>query len=326
MWHTSLSEHCQNYGLSVWMFYFVSFLIQRKSRETSTDTLTILYGYEYMNFVKTQTCIYRYIYIYIYIDISAYGAHIFGRRFSWQHFLSFLSYFFWGVTWHLASPIGREVFKYEWLRFLNSDIFLRVLRIWNNIPFEISWDVLGVFSDPQAFFKRKFTRSEAWSPALGYLSFYPSFSPSFDFETLKPICQIWDLIHNPWMISYSNQIWKVWTIENPHVFQGSRTFNFSVQGGQKTWTFHGMPSIFFRRLRFVGGWFWVTKSFGFSWKSGWKAFETRIGVLKGSEAGLFWTMCLFLCVTFFVNALLQKGPNLRYQIAIEKGNQLNGTK
>lgn len=248
--------------------------------------------------------------------LSAYGAHIFGRRFSWQHFLSFLSCFFWGVTWHLASPIGREVFKYEWLRFLNSDIFLRVLRIWNNIPGEISWDVLGVFSDPQAFFKRKFTRSEAWSPALGYLSFYPSFPPSFDFKRRSPVPTFgtWYTIHGwfPTAIRFE----RFFTIEKPHVFQGSRTFNFSVSGRTKDLDLPWHAIHFFSAPSFCWGMILGHKIIRFQ-------LEVRLKGFWDSDRGFKrfgnWTF-LNDVLTFVVNALLQKGPNLRYQIAIEKGS------
>ena len=252
--------------------------------------------------------------------LSAYGAHIFGRRFSWQHFLSFLSCFFWGVTWHLASPIGREVFKYEWLRFLNSDIFLRVLRIWNNIPGEISWDVLGVFSDPQAFFKRKFTRSEAWSPALGYLSFYPSFPPSFDFKRRSPVPTFGTWIQNPWMISYSIRFERFGPLKNPMFFKGANLQFFGFRADKDlNLPWHAIQ--FFSAPSFCWGMILGRKIIRFQ-------LEVRLKGFWDSDRGFkrFGSRTFLNDLFFFVNALLQKGPNLRYQIAIEKGSQLNGTK
>lgn len=191
----------------------------------------------------------------------------------------------------------KEVFKYEWLRFLNSDIFLRVLRIWNNIPgprvrlVGMCWVFFPIL--------KPFLSENSQEAKLGHrLSGTRVFTRVFPHPLILNVEALFQHLG----LEYKIHGWfptairfeRFGPLKKPMVFQGCRTFNFSASGRTKTWTFHGMPSIFFRRLRFVGGWFWVRKSFDFSWKSSWKAFETRIGVLKGSETGLSWTMCFFV--------------------------------
>lgn len=180
------------------------------------------------------------------------------------------------------------------------------------------------FSDPQAFI-----RENSQEAKLGKRLIVPREVPKssphpliLNVEALFQHLGTWYTIHGwfPTAIRFE----RFGPLKNPMFFKGANLQFFGFRADKRLG-----PSMachpFFSAPSFCWGMIFGHKIIRFQ-------LEVRLNGFWDSDRGFKrfgnWTFLndVFFFVTFFVNALLQKGPNLRYQIAIEKGNQLNGTK